>query len=137
MTPETPGFSGNSLDRADHLRADPQAIVALRSHSGARWLHMQGFDPVLTEQGALDWSAAPASAAHTDAILLGLVDGAPCFVALENQTADAPLFRSPRVMEVLATLGPAEMAIYGTARSLIDWHGKYRFCSKCGAPTNV
>ena len=137
MTPETPGFSGNSLDRADHVRADPQAIAALLGHADARWLHMQGFDPVLTDQGALDWSAAPATAADTDAILLGLVDGAPYFVVLENQTADAPLFRSPRVMEVLATLGPAEMAIYGTARSLIDWHGKHRFCGKCGAATSV
>ncbi|RFO98966.1 NAD(+) diphosphatase [Rhodoferax lacus] len=137
MTPETPGFSGNTLDRADHLRADPQALADLLCHNGARWLHMQGFDPVLTEDGALDWSTAPATDARADAILLGLVDGAPCFVVLENQTIEAPLFRSPRVMQVLATLGPAEMAIYGTARSLIDWHGKHRFCGKCGAPTSV
>jgi NAD+ diphosphatase len=137
MTPETPGFSGNTLDRADALRADPQAIAALRRHSSARWLHMQGFDPMLSADGALDWSAAPATDAQTNVILLGLVDDAPYFVVLENQTADAPLFRSPRVMQVLATLGPAEMAIYGTARSLIDWHGKHRFCGTCGAPTSV
>ena len=135
MTPENPGFSGSTLDRADPMRADPQALAVLRQHSGARWLQLQGFDPVLTVQGALDWSAAPPTDDEASVILLGLVDGAPHFVVLENHTADAPLFRSPRVMEVLATLGPQDMAIYGAARSLIDWHGKHRFCGKCGAPT--
>jgi NAD+ diphosphatase len=27
------------------------------------------------------------------------------------------------------------MATYGTARSLIDWHGRHRFCGKCGGAT--
>ena len=137
MTPEQPGFSGSTLDRADPLRADPEALAALLGHSGARWLHMQGFDPVLAPDGALDWCAAPPTGPQTAGILLGLVRGVPHFVALEEHTSDAPLFRSPRVMEVLATLGPQDMAIYGTARSLIDWHGKHRFCGKCGAPTRL
>lgn len=137
MTPEKPGFSGGTLNRADNLRTNPEAVAALRAHTGARWLHMQGFDPVLTEEGALQWSSSPAHGAHVPGILLGLLDGTPHFVALENQSTDAPLFRSPRVMEVLATLGPEDMATYGTARSLIDWHGKHRFCARCGAPTQV
>lgn len=137
MTPETPGFSGGTLDRADPLRSDPQAVAALRQHSGARWLRLQGFDPVLTADGALDWTAAPAADAQAPAILLGLRGAVPHFVALEQHATDAPLFRSPRVMEVLATLDGEDMAVYGTARSLIDWHGKHRFCGKCGAPTHA
>jgi NAD+ diphosphatase len=38
-------------------------------------------------------------------------------------------------MEVLSLLGPQDMATYGTARSLIDWHGRHRFCGKCGGAT--
>jgi NAD+ diphosphatase len=137
MTPETPGFSGGTLDRADHLRADSQAIAELLRHSGARWLRLQGFDPVLTAHGTLDWSAAPLPETDVTTILLGVQDGVPHFVVLEEHCADAPLFRSPRVMEVLATLDAQDMAIYGAARSLIDWHGRHRFCGKCGAPTLV
>lgn len=135
MTPEQPGFSGSSLDRVDHLRADAQALAALLRHTGARWLRMHGFDPVLTPAGALDWSAAPAATEAAPVILLGLMQGTPHFVLLQDHSTDAPLFRSPRVMEVLSSLGPEDMALYGTARSLIDWHGKHRFCGKCGAPT--
>ena len=137
MTPEQPGFSGGHLDRADALRADPAALAALRNHSGARWLRMEGFDPVLTADGALDWTAAPAANSDAAPILLGLADAIPHFVLLQEQSTDAPLFRSPRVMELLATLNAQDMAIYGTARSLIDWHGKHRFCGRCGAPTSL
>jgi NAD+ diphosphatase len=137
MTPETPGFSGGSLNRVDLLRSDAEAVAALRSHSDARWLRLQGFDPVLTASGALDWTADPATDTDAALILLGLSGETPLFVALQDQATDAPLFRSPRVMEVLATLNAQDMAIYGTTRSLIDWHGKHRFCGRCGAPTRI
>ena len=36
----------------------------------------------------------------------------------------------------IAALVPAdEVALYGTARSLVHWHGRHRFCSVCGAGT--
>jgi NAD+ diphosphatase len=38
-------------------------------------------------------------------------------------------------MQVLSLLGPQDMASYGTARSLIDWHNRHRFCGKCGGAT--
>jgi NAD+ diphosphatase len=30
---------------------------------------------------------------------------------------------------------PEELAIYGGARSLADWHQRHGFCAKCGQPT--
>ncbi|NVO06037.1 MAG: NAD(+) diphosphatase [Rhodoferax sp.] len=139
MTPFQPGFSGSLFDRADHLRGDAAALAALLQHPQARLLQLQGFDPALTAAGALVWErlAGPAMA-QTEAaalILLGLQDGVPHFVALQQHTAEAPLYRTPRTMQVLAQLGPQDMATYGTARSLIDWHGRHRFCGKCGGAT--
>jgi NAD+ diphosphatase len=32
-------------------------------------------------------------------------------------------------------LTPEEAALYGGARSLVDWHGRHPFCARCGAPT--
>jgi NAD+ diphosphatase len=139
MTPYHPGFSGSLLDRADPLRGDAVALATLLQHPQARLLQLQGFDPALTSDGALVWDAL-GDHARTDAgaaalVLLGLLDGIPHFVALQAHSAEAPLYRTPRTMQILSLLGPQDMATYGTARSLIDWHGRHRFCGKCGAAT--
>lgn len=137
MTPFQPGFSGSLFDRADPLRGDAEALSALLQHPQARLLQLQGFDPALTSEGALVWHGLQGlTEADTAAlILLGLLEGVPHFVALQQHSAEAPLYRTPRTMEVLSLLGPQDMATYGTARSLIDWHGRHRFCGKCGAAT--
>ena len=139
MTPFQPGFSGSTFDRADHLRGDAAALANLLQHPQARQLQLQGFDPALTTEGALVWnSLQDMERSETDAlslILLGLLDGIPHFVGLQQHSAEAPLYRTPRTMEVLSLLGPQDMATYGTARSLIDWHGRHRFCGKCGGAT--
>lgn len=139
MTPFDPGFSGSTLDRADTLRGDAAALARLLQHPQARLLQLQGFDPALTASGDLVWDSLQdqhASDAEAAAlILLGLQDGVPHFVALQQQSAEAPLYRTPRTMQVLALLGAQDMATYGTARSLIDWHNRHRFCGKCGGAT--
>jgi NAD+ diphosphatase len=37
----------------------------------------------------------------------------------------------------MGTLPPEDLAIYGGARSLVDWHARHRFCARCGAPTRL
>ena len=139
MTPFQPGFSGSTFDRADHLRGDLAALATLLLHPQARLLQLQGFDPALTAEGALVWNSLLDQERSEDyavsLILLGLLDGIPHFVGLQQHSAEAPLYRTPRTMEVLSLLGPQDMATYGTARSLIDWHGRHRFCGKCGGAT--
>ena len=140
MTPYHPGFSGSTLDRADALRGDVAALACLLRHPQAKLLRMQGFDPALTAEGALVWAflaELPRLDGDAALILLGLEDGIPHFVALQQHSAEAPLYRTPRTMEILSQLGPQDMASYGTARSLIDWHGRHRFCGKCGGATLV
>jgi NAD+ diphosphatase len=137
MTPYQPGFSGSTLDRADPLRGDAAALATLLQHPQARLLQLQGFDPALSAEGALIWDRLEDQAQDAAAalVLLGLLEGIPHFVALQAHSAEAPLDRTPRTMEILSLLGPQDMATYGTARSLIDWHGRHRFCGKCGGPT--
>ena len=38
-------------------------------------------------------------------------------------------------MAALATMRPGDAAIWGTARSLLDWHARHRFCATCGSGT--
>jgi NAD+ diphosphatase len=137
MTPHQPGFSGGHLDRADHLRADIAALHTLRHDPRSRVLNLQGFDPFLTVEGGLEWVGVDALDPEAFLVLLGLLDGCAHFVVLHEQPNEAPLFRSPRVMEVLSVLGPQDMAVYGAARSLLDWHGRHRFCGRCGGATQA
>ena len=136
MTPFQPGFSGSLLDRADPMRSDAPALALLLQHPQAQLLQLQGFDPAISAEGALVWELLQSQPdVGASLILLGLLQGIPHFVALQQHSAEAPLYRSPRTMEILSLLGPQDMATYGTARSLIDWHGRHRFCGKCGGAT--
>lgn len=124
-------FAGSLLDRADHVRSDPAALAALRD--GGRILQLDGLRPEVDE-GRLCW----ADAADPDAELLFLgLDAAgrghfaPILPGLKGSLgpADADLWQA------LACLSPEEVAIYGGARSLLDWHARHRFCACCGGPT--
>jgi NAD+ diphosphatase len=131
----TPGLTGSPLDRADHLREDPEAVAELRERADARFLPLDGLDPFVDEQGCLIWGAIGEAPEGIDLALLGFLEGSPCFVAL----AEAPsgFARSGRLMQALCYMPPAEASTYAAARSLVDWHSRHRFCAQCGTMTAI
>jgi NAD+ diphosphatase len=58
-------------------------------------------------------------------------------VPLVNGEGIAAAVRSPAVWRALSLLPAEDAAIYGTARSLIDWHNAHRFCGRCGSGTTM
>lgn len=135
MTPQRPGFTGYPLDRVDHIRADAEGLAPLLNDWRARVLKLEGFEPVITSSGGLEWGSLADAPDDAALILLGLHETKPHFAVLPAQAEGATLFRSPRTMQALAILSPEEMAIYGAARSLIDWHLRHGFCGRCGSAT--
>jgi NAD+ diphosphatase len=131
MTP--PGFTGSPLDRADRVRNDAEAYGALLGDWRARVLGLDGLDPRLGAEGGLHWHSIAELSGSEELILLGLADGKPHFVALVDAEGDA--FRSPAIWRALSLLPAEDAAIYGTARSLIEWHNGHRFCGRCGQMT--
>ncbi|HEY5721223.1 MAG TPA: NAD(+) diphosphatase [Allosphingosinicella sp.] len=125
------GFTGSGLDRADHLRLDESKLAELAAHGAARLLILAELDPVLGEDGRLAWAPLAEGGAE-EMIFLGLEGDSPLF---------APLVRAElgqRAWSVFRTLGlmtPEETAIWGAARSLIEWHNRHFFCGRCGSPT--
>ena len=123
-----PGFTGAGLDRADRLRLDEPRLAELAASLEARLLRLPGLDPELDEEGRLGWGEM---ADAEEIIFLGLRDGAPLF---------APLIRAepgPRGWSIFALLNRMaadDTAVWGTARSLIEWHNRHLFCGACGAP---
>jgi NAD+ diphosphatase len=130
-----PGFTGSPLDRADRLRNDVEGYAAILNDWRARVLGLDGLDPVVASEGGLKWSSLAEVAAETELILLGLADGKPHFVPLVEGAGG--MARSPAVWRALSMLPAEDAAIYGTARSLIDWHNTHRFCGRCGGSTKL
>lgn len=130
-----PGFTGSPLDRADRVRNDAEAYGALLGDWRARILGLDGLDPLLASEGGLLWHSIAELTGSEELILLGLSDGKPHFVPLVE--ADGGMFRSPAIWRALTMLPAEDAAIYGTARSLIEWHNSHRFCGKCGSVTEM
>ena len=128
------GFTGARLDRADQVRVDADRFAAAAADPRALCLVLDGIDPVPGEGGGLSWEPFD-PADQSAAILLGIDEACvPHFVreAPTGQRIDA---RSRTVMRMLPLLSDEEAALYGGARSLVDWHARHRYCAVCGAPT--
>jgi NAD+ diphosphatase len=125
-----PGFTGAGLDRADHLRLDPERMAELKSGTGARLLVLDGLDPVLDQEGRLAWEPLAGSG---ETLFLGLQDGAPLFAPLVRIEGPSP--RAWSVFRLLAMMSARDAAIWGAARSLNEWHNRHLFCSVCAAAT--
>jgi NAD+ diphosphatase len=96
-------------------------------------LGLDGLDPLLASEGGLTWHSIAELNGSEELILLGLAEGKPHFVPLIE--AEGDIFRSPAMWRALTLLPAEDAAIYGTARSLIEWHNAHRFCGKCGHAT--
>lgn len=136
MTGRTaPGFRGGRLDRADPVRTDAERLARAFADPRARLLVLDGLDPVVGEEGDLAWTVLPAGGNIRDFILLGIDERGPVFATIAADIPHGGAF-APRVWEIAPLLEPEALALYGCARSLVDWHKRHRFCANCGAPTD-
>ena len=126
--PLSPFFSGDGLDRADHLRADPDAIAALAGSPEARQLVWENGAPAIDEHGRLRWEAAKGE----PPLLLGLNDHHPRFSGLPD--GDVPATAAAH-FHLLGLLEAKEAPVFAAALSLANWHRRHRYCSACGQPT--
>jgi NAD+ diphosphatase len=129
-------FAGSPIDRADHIRTDEAALAELMNWR-ARVLMMDGLLPGVDDQGGLVWGSLADVAPEAELVFLGLMDGKAHFAPVPPAGADGPAYAMPSAWQVMQLLSPPDLAIYGGARSLVDWHARHRFCARCGAPTKL
>lgn len=153
-------FGGSGLDRAAELRTDADRMAGLAGDPGARVLVFWQGKPALYPDAALAW-VPPQADLLKDAeplIFLGQDADGPWFAANVDRwqpevmphTLDAFLDPSEQVhpglpeaarfvelRTVLAALSPRAAELLATAKAVLGWHQSHRFCSKCGAASEM
>jgi NAD+ diphosphatase len=127
-----PGFTGAGLDRADHLRLDPERIAGLMANGDARLLQLAELDPVLDGEGRLAWAPLEGDG---DFLFLGLEGETPLFAPLVRMEALGQ--RAWSVFRLLSMMSARDAAIWGAARSVNEWHNRHGFCGICGGRTEI
>ena len=134
MRQRLPAFAGHRLDRADPVRDDPARLAAL-AHAEARLLRLEGLIPRLSEDRRLQWDRLGDAPEGAETVFLGLLDGEPLFAAVPAAGDPDPAYTRRETWAALGHLPTDELALYGGARSLLDWHARHRFCPQCGGAT--
>ena len=153
---ETVTFGGSGLDRAAHLRSDPDGLAALWARGTV--LPVWRGKPLMAGDTA-GWLAVghAALACAGPAVFLGLDEGTPRFAAdisswhpasdaeaVEGGFFDPSLQTHPdlatpyafaELRGVMTQLSPRDAELVATAKAVLGWHASHGFCAACGAPS--
>ena len=124
-------FVDGALDRADLLRADAGALLALWPRASVIVLDADGRAHADDAGNLQRISGAELGGGPGISTFLGLRDGQGWFAADAGNLA----LRSPQRIELrsAAARWPAwQASLFAQARALQHWHQQYRFCSACG-----
>jgi NAD+ diphosphatase len=159
---ETVTFGGSGLDRAAHLRTDPQAIEGMLRDPATRILPVWRGKPLFAgEPRTLAWvetghpSLAPADEAP---VFLGLEGGTPRFAVdisawqpeevpdtvgafFDPSEQRHPLLPADHAFGELRAnmtrLDPRSAELVATAKAILGWHETHGFCARCGAKSRI
>lgn len=121
-------FIGGDLDRASVRRRDPAWLAAQRADPAARSL-------VLSEEGLwIDDGRLALTVPNGDCVFLGLAGGRSLFA---REAGGSEPGRPAGLREAATELPAQEAALGAYAASLLSWHRRHRFCSACGAATEL
>jgi NAD+ diphosphatase len=143
------GYAPSSIERAAERRSDAGALVALEKDPDARAYVICGeqvalrkradiHDPLFKLQQAREFGRA------TELVFVGLIASAPRFaIGLDPTTAEAMkacrdfVVTDLRSIAVRGLVEAEHLPPLAEGKALLNWHLRHRFCSNCGAPTDV
>ena len=125
-------FIEGALDRADALRDDPDALVALWPQARIVLLDDDGRALADDAQQLFAPRGDALGGGPGSAIFLGLRDGGDAWFA---QRAATVALQAPRRIDLrsAASLWPAfDATVFAQARAVLHWHARHRHCGACG-----
>jgi NAD+ diphosphatase len=159
---ETVTFGGSGLDRAAHLRVDPQAVEGMLRDPATRVLPVWRGKPLFAaEPRLLAWLEAghPVLGAADEApVFLGLDAGTPRFAVdiscwqpeevpdtvgafVDPSEQRHPLLPADHAFAELRAnmtrLDPRSAELVATAKAILGWHETHGFCARCGAKSRI
>lgn len=149
MDPTRPAFVRAPLDRAEPIRKDAERVAALCTAPEARIAAFWRGRPFVLERGGAVEPAFLAGPALTalgarELVFLGIDGDAAVFAAgLADDPPPGPAFPLHglgdfhELRELAAVLSADDLAVLGTARSLLSWHAEHGYCARCGAATKA
>jgi NAD+ diphosphatase len=137
ITPSRPNaYTGGTLNRAAHHREDDSWIAAAIADPASRFVvFLQGRTLIAGMEQRAPRAALVARPNVSSFIFLGLQDGTPIFAAAldsPEDLTDAPDAAFTDMRGITGNLTPDDATILATARAMLHWHAKTRFCSVCG-----
>ncbi len=158
MRKESVVFAAGVLRREAHLRPDTKPLWAQKNALVVPFWHKM---PLMRQAGGLAFCTTADPVFDADrhpCLFLGLSDeNAPIFAvdvddwkgAIPTDEAVMPWsggavpcaeiegteFHDLR--SLMTQLTPWEAEVAATARGILEWHGRHRFCANCGAPTKM
>jgi NAD+ diphosphatase len=133
------GFAVNPIERRSEEREETALATALGDPSARFYLFHAG--DALTRGTEALFTLAEAEALHADlgaAVLLGWLGPAPRLAApVDAPPPDGIAATSLRTIATEGALAAADIGGLAQAQGLLNWHGRHRFCSNCGAPTRM
>ena len=123
-------FVAAALDRAEHVRNDPDRLATL--WPDARVLVLDAEGRALADG---DGNPAPSLGRElpgmvADAAFLGLDGDAGWFALASAHAADAP---TVDLRAAAAAWPAAASTAYAQARALLHWQSRHRYCGRCGS----
>ena len=143
------GYATSSIERTAELRTDAAALSALENDRCARAYLVAGDSVILKNTAEVadplfNLAEARAFGRTAEVVFLGLCNGEPRFaIALEPQAAETLKARDEFVVTDLRSIAvrglvePDHLSPLAEGKALLNWHARHRFCSTCGAATDV
>lgn len=140
--------TGSALDRASERRGDKAFIDAALAHADARAVLIGGETIVLlqTEGGDpfIPLRDARQLAGTAESIFIGTIGGAARLgLAISPEAAETLQGRDDLLVADLRTIAVRGLVVVeqlqpiATAKALLTWHARHRFCANCGGATIV
>jgi NAD+ diphosphatase len=143
------GYTASLLERVAERRADAAAIAALQNDPRARVYVVGGELIVLKKAAPLNdplftLTEAQALGRTSELVFLGLLSEEPRFaIGLDPAASEALKARDDLVITDLRSVAVRGLVAIdhlpplAEGKALVHWHTRHRFCSNCGAASNI